>query len=151
MKTETAERIETLDAAEEALVEAIALIEAAVKGSPEENRAEHYILPHLRSWLADSIGSSYCSIKDLRSAMVQDEPDPEDGVPVHREPTQAEVMDHVASMRDAGRECRELVQAEDGVPEHSAAELAHLEETESQDPGGYDESTNPSNGWEVPE
>lgn len=146
MKTETAERIDTLTDAEDALKEAIDLIEAALKGSAEEYRADAYILPHLRSWIADSVCSSYCSIKDLKEALRQDEPDPEDGVPVHPEPTQAEVMDHVAAQAEAARECSELMQG-DEAPAHTAAELAHLEETESQDPGGYDESTNPSSGW----
>jgi hypothetical protein len=92
MKIDYIERIETLDSAAETLREAIDLIEAAVAGTGEERLANSYILPHLRSWLSDSRQSSYCSIADLKSALVQEEPDPEDGIPTEPEPTQDEVM-----------------------------------------------------------
>ena len=40
---------------------------------------------------------------------------------------------------------------DDDPPEIDEDEAAHLQETEDQDPGGYDESTNPSSGWAAPE
>lgn len=77
MKTETAERIDTLEDAENALKEAIDLIEAAMKGTPEEYRVDAYILPHLRGWIADSVCSSYCSIKDLKATLISDQAEAE--------------------------------------------------------------------------
>ncbi len=98
MNIDYIERIETLDSAAETLREAIDLIEAAVAGTGEERLANSYILPHLRSWLNDSRQSSYCSIEDLKSALVQEEPDPEDGIPTEPEPTQEEIMENVKAL-----------------------------------------------------
>lgn len=89
------ERIEMLDSAKDTLREAIDLIEGAVLGTGEERLANSYILPHLRSWISDSRQSSYCSIADLKSALVEEEPDPADGIPVGPEPTQEEIMENV--------------------------------------------------------
>jgi hypothetical protein len=46
------ERVEVLEEAREHLEVAIALIENAVRGTKEQERARLYILGHLRSWLS---------------------------------------------------------------------------------------------------
>lgn len=99
--TETEGRIEDLEEAQELLEKAIYKIRSATQATSEERLAESYILPHLESWIADSRQSSYCSIKDLKSALVQAEPDPEDGIPTEPEPTIDEVMDVVEAEKKA--------------------------------------------------
>ena len=73
------DRIEMLEEAEAALDKAIRYIRDAVYGTDEENRAEHYILPHLESWVDDSTGCSYNSIADIKKAFegeVPEDPNP---------------------------------------------------------------------------
>ena len=57
----TQERIELLQEAAKSLDNVLYLISEAVKDTPLENRAECYILPHLKDWMSNHS----CSIDNL--------------------------------------------------------------------------------------
>ena len=59
------ERIENLKEAKDKLNEAIDLIVDATYGTGEQLRCESYIIPHLTSWISNSVSASYNSIQDI--------------------------------------------------------------------------------------
>lgn len=124
------EAVEVLKDAQIELDEVITKIREAVRGTPVEGTFKAYTLPSL--------------------SMIAHEED-------------HEYMGREGGNLDAlMRELNEITEEQIALVEERAsekieredigdAELAHLEETEDQDPGGYSEADNPSNGWEVPE